>query len=79
MFLFHFTKVSNANAWAKCASLLRLRVLLKDKTQGCGRAAAVTVVFETLRARDGVSPQEARQQLNALKKCSLQKHATEVQ
>lgn len=80
-FIQQFEDVANANRWEPVAALLHLRESLKGIAQEYGKAATVDGVFESLRARFGLTAREARTKLGALKrgyKVTLQEHAAEV-
>ena len=77
-----FTDVARANQWTEPAQLLYIRESLKEGARDCGKAPDVVSVFNSLRARYGLSPREARARLAGLRKegrISLQEHATEVE
>lgn len=81
-FIQQFNSVAEANEWEPEAKFLHLREALREGARDCGRAGTIDGIFTALRARYGLSPKEARLQLNTLKKrfqTSLQEHATEVQ
>ena len=82
LFIQHFTEVAVANGWNDMATLLYLREALCDGAQEYGRPATVEEVFTALRSRYGLTPKEARTQLNGLKrdpKRSLHDHAIDVE
>ena len=77
-----FTDVAMANQWTEPAQLLYLRESLREGARDCGKAPDVAGVFNSLRARYGLTPREARARLAGLRKesrTSLQEHATEVE
>ena len=80
-FIQQFTDVADANEWTPGAALLHLRNRLKEEARECGQGQDVSEVFNSLRARFGMTGKEARTRLANLKKgpgMSLHGHATEV-
>ena len=73
--------MARANQWKQPAQLLYLRESLKKGARDCGKAPDVAGVFNSLRARYGLTPREARARLAGSRKgrTSLEEHATEVE
>lgn len=81
LFIAQFVEVAEANEWDRPTATLHLRESLKDGARDCGRARGLDDLFETLRARYGLTPREARSRLTGLRrdtKATLQEHAVEV-
>jgi hypothetical protein len=80
-FIQQFRDVAMANQWVEPAALLHLRQALKEGARDCGRAQSTLEVYATLRARYGLTEDEARGRLNTIRRgtrTSLQAHAVEI-
>ena len=76
-----FKKVAMANEGSEMATLLHIRMHLKDDASECGSYSTLEKVLEALRAKYGLTIREARTRLTSLKRdarLSLTDHATEV-
>ena len=63
-----FTDAARANQWTEPAQLLYPRESLKEGACDCGKAPDMAGVFNSLRARYGLTPREARARLAGLRK-----------
>ena len=70
-FIHRFREVAEANRWMNEASLLHLREALREDAENCGEAGEVGAIFKMLQARFGLSPRQAKTQLNSLRKTAL--------
>ena len=80
-FIQQFYELTIANDWSGMATLLRIRIHLKDNVRKCGSHATLEEVLEALRSKYGLTIREARTRLTSLKrdtKLSLTDHVTEV-
>jgi hypothetical protein len=81
-FIEQFEAVSDANEWSRLVQLLQLRESLQGSAQDCGKGHSINEIFQQLRTRYSLTPKEARNQLNGLKKTAqqtLHEHAAEIQ
>ena len=82
MFIQHFQEVADANRWTEIATLLHLRESLQGAARDYSRSATIDEIFTALRSRYGLTPKEARNRLNGLKRDSRQSlhdHAIDVE
>ena len=80
-FISQFEDVADANQWDQEATWMHLREALREGARDCGQAATVRGIYAVLRARYGLTPREARNRLNNLRKeyrTPLAEHASEV-
>ena len=80
-FISQFEDVADANQWDQEATWMHLREALREGARDCGQAATVRGIYAGLRARYGLTPREARNRLNNLRKeyrTPLAEHASEV-
>ena len=77
LFIQQFMDGAYAIDWEAEISLLQLREVLKGPSRECGRAPAVTAIFEAFRVRFGMLHTEANIRKDS--QTSLQKYATRVE
>ena len=81
LFLLDFDSVRVANRWDDAAALLHLKAALTDTAAACKRGADVDQVRNALRLRFGITPKQARDQIEWIRRepgQSLQALASEV-
>ena len=74
LFLRQFQDVALVNRWEPVETLLHLRSCLLGNAAECGRETTVQATYESLRARFGLTPKQAREQLKTLRKRSKQSY-----
>ena len=72
LFITQFQDVAEANDWSAIEALLHLRNCLRGDAVECGREVSVADTFQSLRARFGITPKQAREQLQTLQKRNKQ-------
>ena len=72
LFITQFQDVAEANDWSATEALLHLRNCLRGDAVECGREVSVADTFQSLRARFGITPKQAREQLQTLQKRNKQ-------
>ena len=80
-FIQQFQEVAMASEWSNMATLLYIRVHMKDDARECESHATLKKVLEALDSKYGLTVQEARAHLTSLTrdtKRSLTDHATKV-
>ena len=80
-FVQQFQKVAMDIEWSEMATLLHIRMHLKDDARECGNYATLEEAFEVFRVKYGLTVREARTRLTSLKRdarLSLTDQATEV-
>ena len=81
-FIRQFNDVAVANDWGARSALLHIRGRLKEQAKECGHGHTLQAVFNTLRARFGMTPKEARSELQGLRKethTTLFEHAARIE
>lgn len=81
LFITHFGQVAEANNWPQATALLHLKESLTNEAHECTRADTLTGVLAALRARFGLSVEQALAKLEGLKRdprTSLREHGTTV-
>ena len=68
LFLRQFQDVALVNRWEPVETLLHLRSCLLGSAAECGRETTVQATYDSLRARFGLTPKQAREQLKTLRK-----------
>ena len=68
LFITQFQDVSIVNRWEPLETLLHLRSCLQGKATDCGRETTLHDTYSSLRARFGLTPKQAREQLKTIKK-----------
>lgn len=68
LFLTQFQDIVRANRWTPEEALLHLRSCLKGDAADCGRETNLQDVYESLRTRFSLTPKQAREQLQTLRK-----------
>ncbi len=80
-FIRQFGDVAEANGWEPAAALIHLRAALTESATTSGQAETVEEIFNSLRARYGMTAREAKAKLATLRRdnrTSLQEHADEI-
>lgn len=81
LFIDHFASVIRANNWNEELARINLRTSLKGKAADCGRGATVALIYGNLRARFGMTAEQAGERLEAYRrdaKVPLAEFADEV-
>ena len=74
LFIANFTEVSIANQWDQNTALINLRLSLEKDAIECSRGPDVQTIYNNLRARFGLSVQQARDKLASIKRENGQTH-----
>ena len=74
LFLTQFQDIVRANRWTPEEALLHLRSCLKGDAADCGRETNLQDVYESLRTRFSLTPKQAREQLQTLRKIAKQSY-----
>ena len=72
LFITQFQDVAVANDWSATEALLHLRNCLRGDAVECGREVSLADTFQSLRARFGLTPKQARERLQTLQKKNKQ-------
>ena len=68
IFLTQFKDIALINRWEPLETLLHLRGCLQGRAVDCGRETNLQDTYDSLRARFGLTPKQAREQLKTIKK-----------